>query len=238
MGVQVPLPAPIFSFAAPAQTSAASVTINFVQRFRPAPLTASVIVGLLAVVGCGQFFPSSTTITAIQVLPSNAIVAPGVNQQYTATATYGNNSTADVTSSVTWSTYATSIATISAGGLLSGVALGTTTVKAQSGNVIGTTGVTIQNKAISSVSIQPLTQGLSVSGNGGFPTTVQYTATATYKDGSTGDVSSNCTWNAAPSSVVTISSTGLATAVAVGTATVSATAQGVTSNSATVTVVQ
>ena len=197
---------------------------------------------LATAVGCGQFFPSTTTITAIQVLPSNATVAPGVTQQYTATATYGNNSTADVTSNVTWSTYATGTATISSGGLLTGVALGTTTVKAESGSVIGTTGVTIQNKAISSVSIQPLTPTISVSGttvNGTtVPTTVQYTATATYKDGTTGDVTSNCTWNAVPSSFVSIDSTGLATAVAVGTATVTATAQGVTSNSATVTVVQ
>jgi len=210
----------------------------------PRPITRiSFVLALLATaVGCGQFFPSSTTITAIQVLPSNATVAPGVTQQYTATATYGNNSTADVTSNVTWSTYATSVATISSGGLLTGVALGTTTVKAESGSVIGTTGVTIQNKAISSVSIQPLTPTISVSGttvNGTtVPTTVQYTATATYKDGTTGDVTSNCTWNAVPSSFVSIDSTGLATAVAVGTATVTATAQGVTSNSATVTVVQ
>src|SRR5271157_4827003 len=202
--------------------------------------TAIALTLLLPALGCGQFFPSSTTITAIQVLPSNSTVAPGVTQQYTATATFGNNSTADVTSNVTWSTNATSVATISSGGLLTGVELGVTTVKAQSGNVIGTTGVTIQNKPISSVSIQPLTQPLSVSGNGGTPMTVQYTATATYKDGTTGDVTSNSnsTWNALPSSVVSISSTGLATAVAVGTATVSATAQGVTSNSATVTVVQ
>lgn len=200
--------------------------------------TALVLTGLLVVIGCGQFFPSSTSITAIQVLPSNATVAPGVTQQYTATATFGNNSTGDVTSKVSWSTTATSIATITTGGLLTGVTLGTTSVKAQSGSVIGTTGVSIQNKAISSVAIQPLTQGLSASGSNGVPSSIQYTATATYKDGTTGDVTSNCTWNALPSSVVSISSTGLATAVAVGTATVTATAQGVTSNSATVTVVQ
>ena len=211
--------------------------INFVYWLRSISLLSLAMTVLLAVQGCGQFFPSSTAITAIQVLPSNAIVAPGVTQQYTATATFGNNSTGDVTGKVTWSTNATNIASISSGGLLTGVAFGSTTVKAQTGSVIGNTGVTIQNKAISSVSIQPLTQGLSASGNGG-PTTVQYTATATYSDGTTGDVTSNSTWNALPSSVVSISSTGLATAVAVGTATVTATAQGVTSNSATITVIQ
>jgi hypothetical protein len=197
--------------------------------------TALVLACLLIVIGCGQFFPSSTTITAIQVQPSNAIVAPGVTQQYTATAKYGNNTTADVTSTVTWSTYATNIATISSGGLLTGVALGTTTVKAQSSSVIGTTGVSIQNKQVQSVAIQPLTSTVSLSSAN---PTVQFTAQATYKDGSMGDVTTTSTWNALPSSVASISSTGLATAAAVGTATVTATTGGVTSNSATVTVIQ
>ena len=224
---------PILPFA----TKLSGDTIRNVEHFRPNPLIALTFAVLLFAIGCGQFFPSSTAITAIQVLPSNATVAPGVTQQFTATATYGNNSTGDVTSNVTWTTLATSIATISSGGLLTGVTLGTTTVQAKSGNVIGTTGITIQNKTITSVSIQPLTQGLSASGNGA-PQTVQYTATATYQDGTMGDVTSNCTWNALPSTVVSISSKGLATALSVGTATVTATAQGVTSNSATVTVVQ
>ncbi len=205
------------------------------HRLRLIVLIALALSAVLTVQGCGQFFPSSNSITALQVLPSNASVAPGVVQQYTATATYGDNSTGDVTSQVTWSTSPTSVATITSGGLLTGVTLGTAVVKATSGSVIGSTGVTISNKQVSSVAIQPLTQGLSLSLG---PTTVQFTATATYQDGSTGDVTANSTWNALPSSVASISSTGLATAVAVGTATVTATTSGVTSNSATITVVQ
>jgi len=198
--------------------------------------SASLVLALLiAGVGCGQFFPSSTTITALQVSPSNATVAPGVTQQYTATATYGNNSTADVTSQVTWSATPTSVATISSTGLLTGVSLGTATVKAQSGSVIGNTGVTVTTKQITSVTIAPLTQTLSLSIG---PTTVQFTATATYQDGSTGDVTAVATWNSLPSSVASISSTGLATAASIGTSTVTATSGGVTSNSATITVVQ
>ncbi|HZD30514.1 MAG TPA: Ig-like domain-containing protein [Candidatus Angelobacter sp.] len=209
------------------------------QRFRTAPLTIVVLACLLAAVGCGQFFPSSTTITALQVLPSNGTVAPGVTQQYTATATYGNNSTGDVTSQVTWSVTPTTYATITSGGLLTGVSLGTSTVQASSGSVIGSTGVTVTTKTVTSVTIQPLTQTLSVSGTNG-PSTVQFTATATYQDGSMGNVTTNATWNAlaTPTGAVTISSSGIATASAVGTATVTATASGVTSNSATVTVVQ
>lgn len=208
------------------------------QRFRPIPLTLLVLAALLAAIGCGQFFPSSHSITALTIAPTNTTLAPGVTQQYTATATYGNNATGDVTNSVTWSTSPTATATVSSTGLVTAVALGTATVKATSGNVIASTGLTVTNKQISSIAIQPLTQGLSVSGTT-IPSTVQFTATATYKDGSTGDITAVSTWTAVSStSAVTISSTGLATAVAVGTATITDTSVGVTSNSATVTVVQ
>ena len=207
--------------------------ISYVQKYSY-PLAMALVLGLLAAsIGCGQFFPSSNTITSLAVAPLNSTVAPGVTQQYTATATFGNNTTSDVTSSVTWSTTQGSVASISGGGLLTGVSLGTTTVKAQSGSVIATTGVTVSTKQVTTVVIAPLTQTLSLTLG---PTTVQFTATATYKDGSTGDVTAIATWNALPSSVATISSTGLATAATVGTATVTATTGGVTSNSATITV--
>ena len=190
---------------------------------------------LISAIGCGQFFPGGTTITSLQVLPSSATVQPGTTQQYTATATYGNNTTADVTSQVSWSASPTSIATINSTGLLTGVALGRANVQAKSSNgIIGTTAVSVSTKTVSSVAIQPLTQTLSLSG----ATTVQYTATATYSDGSTADVTTIATWTSTPTSVATISSTGVATAVAVGTATVTATSGGITSNGATLTVTQ
>lgn len=216
-------------------TAAVNDNMTPVQRLRFIPLITLVLPILLMIAGCGQFFPSPTSITALQVAPSNATVAPGVTQQYTATATYANNTTADVTSSVTWSTSQPGTATISSTGLLTGVALGTAIVQAQSGNVTASTNVTVTTKQISSLSIVPLTQTLSLSAG---PTTVQFTATATYTDGSIGNVSSVSTWTSTPSSVASISSTGLATAVTVGTANVTATSGGVTSNSATITVTQ
>jgi uncharacterized protein YjdB len=195
----------------------------------------AVLALLLTAAGCGQFFPSSTTITALAIAPTNSTLAPGVTQQYTATATYGNNTTGDVTKQVTWSTTPTNVATVNSTGLVTGVSLGTATVQATSGSIIASTGVTIATKQITSIQIAPLTQTLSLSLG---PTTVQYTATATYKDGSTGDVTTTSTWNALPSSVASISNSGLATAATIGTATVTATAGGITSNSATLTVVQ
>ena len=216
-------------------TAASNDKINPVQRLRSITLLAFTLPILIAIGGCGQFFPSSNTITALQVAPTSASVQPGVTQQYTATATYGNNTTADVTSQVTWSTSPTSIAMINSTGLLTAVALGTATVKAQSGSVIGSTSVNVTQKQITSLSISPpnptplnLTLG---------PTTLQFTATATYKDGSTADVTAISTWTSTPSSTASISSTGLVTAVAVGNANITATSGGATSNTVTVTVV-
>ena len=227
---------PCSSANTPCPAQRHDVRIIFVQRFRSIPLTLLVLAGLLAAIGCGQFFPSSHSITALAIAPTNTTLAPGVTQQYTATATYGNNTTADVTTSVTWSTSPTATATVNSTGLVTAVALGTATVKATSGNVIASTGLTVTTKQISSIAIQPLTQNLNVSSANG-PTTVQFTATATYKDGSTGDITAISTWTSVSStSSVTISSTGLATAVAVGTATITDNSGGVTSNSATVTV--
>jgi uncharacterized protein YjdB len=191
---------------------------------------------LMTEAGCGQFFPGANSITALQVAPANATVQPGVTQQYTATATYGNNTTGDVTSQVTWSTTPTNVATISSAGLLTAGALGTATVKAQSGGVIASTGVTVTTKTVTSISIAPPNPTpLSLSLG---PTTVQFTATATYSDGSSANVTSIATWTSVPTSVATISATGQVTAVAVGNANITATSGGVTSNTATVTVVQ
>lgn len=205
------------------------------HRLQSISLVALAVTVLLAVQGCGQFFPGGNTITSLAIAPLNASVQPGVTQQYTATATYGNNTTADVTSQVTWSTSVTSIATIDSAGLLTAGALGSTTVKAQSGSVIASTSVTVTQKQVTSITISPLTQTLSLSLG---PTTVQFTATATYGDGSMANVTSIATWTSVPSSVASISSTGLATAAAIGTSSVTATSGGVSSNGATITVIQ
>lgn len=60
--------------------------------------------------------------------------------------------------------------------------------------------------------------------------TDQFTATATYPDGTTGDVTSLATWSSDNTVVATISSTGLATGGAAGTAHISATLGGHTAS--------
>ena len=109
------------------------------QRLRSISLIAFALPALFLIQGCGQFFPSSTTITSLQISPLNTSVQPGNTQQYTATATYGNNTTGNATNSVTWTSTSTNIATISGSGLATGVALGNTTITCASGSVSAST---------------------------------------------------------------------------------------------------
>jgi len=68
-------------------------------------------------------------------------------------------------------------------------------------------------------------------------TTQQFTAVGTYNDGSTADLTATVSWSSSSTQVATITSTGLMTAQAAGTSTISASFAGVT-NSAPVTVTQ
>ena len=65
----------------------------------------------------------------------------------------------------------------------------------------------------------------------------QFTATGTYADGSTADITPFVTWASATPSVATISGTGVATALALGTSAITASLAGVTSPADTLTVI-
>src|SRR4029077_4721782 len=63
--------------------------------------------------------------------------------QFTATATYSDTSTLDVTNQVTFASSTTAVATVTTGGLATAVSTGTTTISATLGSVVGSTGLTV-----------------------------------------------------------------------------------------------
>jgi trimeric autotransporter adhesin len=67
--------------------------------------------------------------------------------------------------------------------------------------------------------------------------TQQFSATGTYSDGSTADITSKVTWTSDTTSAATISSSGLATSVAPGDANITAAMSGITSSPTILTVV-
>ena len=157
------------------------------------------------------------TLVSIAVTPANASIAAGTQQQYTATGTYSDGSHQNLTSSATWTSSATSVATISSGGLATGVAAGSTTIKATSGSISGSTSLTVTPATLVSIAVTPANASIAAG------TQQQYTATGTYSDGSHQNLTSSATWTSSATSVATISSGGLATGVAAGSTTILAT---------------
>lgn len=191
---------------------------------------------LVGAAGCGKFFPDAGTLVAITISPNNPTIQPSKTQQFTATGTFGDNSTKDLSSTVTWSSSSANIATINSSGLATaGTTVGSTTITAKSGNQTASTTLTVSNQTSNGLTIAcalctPLGSGtFTVSSSVG---SVTFTATDSNGQAVTP------TWTSSNAAIPIGSSTGTATfnTSATGqTTTITATASGAT-GSATLTV--
>src|SRR4029077_3315310 len=91
-------------------------------------------------------FSAQTTaqLTSIAVTPANPAVGIGGTQQFTATGTYSDQSTQDLTSQVTWTSSSPAVATINGTGRATAASQGTTTITGALGELNGTTTLTVQ----------------------------------------------------------------------------------------------
>jgi len=196
---------------------------TYSQLFVFASLVAFAIAVSLS--ACSGFFPGANSIVSLQISPLNQVVAPGATQQFTATATYGNNTVGDATTAVNWSSTNTNIATISSAGVATAQnLLGVTTISAKTGSVIAQTGLTVSNQTVSSVTVSPSSLSLIVG------QTQQLTATAFYSNNSSGNVTNSASWSSSATGVATVSNAGVVTAVGSGTATITASFGGQSGN--------
>ncbi|WP_226088487.1 Ig-like domain-containing protein [Vibrio bathopelagicus] len=174
---------------------------------------------------------SSAVITAIQVTPSPVTVAKGQAQQLTATATFSDGTASDISRSVAWVSADTAKATVSPTGLLSGVEVGHTTLTAlKDGVTSNTVVVNVSSAVITAIQVTPSPVDIAKG------QTQQLTAIATFSDGTASDLSSSVTWAPVDTATATVSSIGLLSAVEVGNTTLTATKDGVTSNTVDVNV--
>ncbi len=88
----------------------------------------------------GVTAPALQTIT---VTPANPQIAAKGTQPFAATGTYSDGSSKDLTGSVNWTSLNLATATISPAGLATGVAAGSTTIKATQGSASGTATLTV-----------------------------------------------------------------------------------------------
>ena len=110
---------------------------------------------------------SSATLVSLTIQPANPSIAIGSNQQFSATGTFSDNTTQDLTSSATWSSSATAVASIAnltgSAGRASADATGTTTITAAvpitqpiQGSISGSTTLTVTGTG-AQANVMPIT---------------------------------------------------------------------------------
>ncbi len=178
----------------------------------------------------GYVVVTNSTLSSIAVAPGSASVPKGRTQAFTATGTFADGSTADLTPIVTWSSSDASVASIDPDGVATGLGVGSAGITAAKGGVVSPAStLTVTTPVVTAITVSPSSDTIAKG------RTRQLVATATYSDGSTGDVTSTATWSSSDTNVAAVSA-GLATGTGVGTASISASQDGVTSNPATLTV--
>jgi trimeric autotransporter adhesin len=166
----------------------------------------------------------SASLRSLAITPVAPTVVNGLTVSFAATATFSDKSTQDVTAGVTWSSSSTAVASISnvsgSQGVATAASAGTTTIKAVFARKTAMTTLTVTAPTLVSIAVTPATDSIP---NG---TTASFVATGTYSDHTTQNVTAAVTWTSS-SSAASVSnaagSNGLATAMALGTTTISAT---------------
>ncbi|MGA9565377.1 MAG: Ig-like domain-containing protein [Candidatus Korobacteraceae bacterium] len=204
-------------------------------------LLSLLLAGVTLFVGCGGSSgsgptppPTTPTLTAITVTPATPAIALGTTQptqQFAATGTYSDGSTKVLTSTANWVSSNPAVATVNTTGLATGMTAGATTITATSGTIVGSTVLTVNPAPLVSIAVSPSTATVTPVAPGN---TQQFTATGTYADGSTQNITSSVTWNA--SLGATITAGGLATGVTPNTTSTIMAAQGNISGTATLTI--
>ncbi len=103
----------------PATFGAFNFTVRVTDSTTPTPQTADKPLSILIY-----------ELTTITVTPANPAILQGQNVQFTATGTYADMTTSNITSTVTWGTTNPSVATVNSTGLATGTGLGAVTITA------------------------------------------------------------------------------------------------------------
>lgn len=166
----------------------------------------------------------------IAVSPNPSSLPVGESEPLTATGSFSDGTVQNLTQSVTWSSSASAVASVSPAGSVLANAAGTATIGATSGLMSGSASLTVTPAVVVALNIVPTPLSIVLESSR------QLQAIATWSDGTTQDVTNVAAWSTTPEGIAIVSSGGLATAQQVGSTTILATDGGV-SASANLTVV-
>jgi len=164
----------------------------------------------------GSSSGGSPTLTSIQVTPFSPTFSIGQSINLSATGTYSDGSTQNLTNSVIWSSTNPAVAAVDSSGVASAVGHGTATITAASGSVSASTPVIVEG-TLSSIQVTPASDAVLAG------TSQQFTATGSFSDGTTENLTNSVTWTSSNTGIATINASGLASGVTSGSITITAT---------------
>jgi hypothetical protein len=181
-----------------------------------------------SVTGTTSLTVTTVKLVGIAILPSNPRIEAHTFVKFTAVGTFSDGSTGSNLAGVSWKSSTPKVASMRSSGTAFGKKTGSATITASASGLKGTTTLTVSNGTLVSVAITPANSTVS---NG---STQQFTATGTFSDSTTQDITLNVHWSSSHASVATIanapSTAGLATTVGVGSTTIGANSGGITSS--------
>jgi N-acetylneuraminic acid mutarotase len=174
---------------------------------------------------------NDAALVSIQITPPVASKAIGLKQQYSAIGTYTAGPNQDITATVAWQSSDAAKASVNATELATATGAGSSNISAALDGIDSNTAVlTVTSATLVSIQITPASASKAIG------LTQQFTATGTYSDASTPDITASVSWNSSDTARATIGDGGLATAVNAGSTNITASLSGVTSNAAGFTV--
>lgn len=177
----------------------------------------TVTASLNSVSGNAGVTVTSAVLTAINVSMTTPNVVAGGSEQLTATGVYSDNSMQSLTTQVMWSSSDATVASVNAVGMLTAVKGGSVTVTATLGTISGTGNVVVNAATLTSITVSPALFSIASGQN------KQLSALGVYSNGTSQDVTSQVTWNSQNTAAATVSSSGLVSGVAAGSAMITAT---------------
>jgi hypothetical protein len=187
----------------------ATVSAGLVSCSASATLSGSATISATGPTATGTT-TGSTTVTclapvlqSITIAPAQLTLPTGGTAQLAATGNFSSGPAQPLTSAVQWSSSVSSVATVSAAGLVTcnaGATMnGSATITATSGSVSASIGVTCQAAQLKYLTIVP-SRECEIPAGGKF----QLTAIGTFASGATKNVTATATWTSSASSVATV----------------------------------
>jgi len=142
-------------------------------------------------------------LVSIGLTPAETTLRVGDTKTLTITGSYSNDITKAITTQATFTTSSQNIATVNSRGLVTAKGVGTATITAKVGALTKTTTITVTEANLVSLKITPTTLADIAKGE-----TAQLTATGTYSDNATKDITSSITWSSSDTSKAIVNSSG------------------------------